>query len=164
MLQGIDSADDGKGESGCIEVDGQLGPWIGPKGEVSVAGKNHQTDLLAFRNDLIVGLQIEGHFVEPAGHKGITPLRDRWFWGSAQPRVMMLSVIRVSLPFDQGRETIQTERFAAGLLLARRMVIRAVPERCTGSFNVGVVYIRRCSVNSACASASPLNEKLSVNV
>ena len=31
-----------------------------------------------------------------------------------------------------GSDTSQTERFAAGLLAARRIVIRGVPEMCTG--------------------------------
>ena len=77
---------------------------------------------------------------------------------------MILSVILAFLLSFQGRETSQTDRFAAGLLLASLIVIRGVPDRWTASVSFSDKYISRCSVQSAWASAAPLNEKLSTKV
>jgi hypothetical protein len=46
-------------------------------------------------------------------------------------------------PSTHGIWTRYTDRLAAALLDANRMVTRTVPERCTGFFSSGVTYISR---------------------
>ena len=53
---------------------------------------------------------------------------DAWFCGSAQPRVIILSVIFAFRPSVQGSETNQTERLAAGALDAHFTLMFAIPE------------------------------------
>ena len=47
-----------------VQVDGHLRPRIGPEGEIPVGGEDHQSYLLAGRDDLVIGLKIESHLVE----------------------------------------------------------------------------------------------------
>ena len=54
---------------GLIQIDGQFGSSWRPQGEFAIAGKNHQSDLLSRRNDLVVGLQFETQFVESPEHQ-----------------------------------------------------------------------------------------------
>ena len=52
----------------------------------------------------------------------------------------MFSVIRAFLFSFQGKETSQTDRLVAGLLLAIFTVIFGRPEMCRSSFRTGVTY------------------------
>src|SRR5688572_8758991 len=63
-----------------------------------------------------------------------------------------------------GSCTRYTDRFAAGLLDARRSVTCTVPEMCTGSVNSGVAYRSRCGDSLARASAGAANSTLSISV
>ena len=59
-------------EGCCIQIDCQFGARFRPKREISVAREDHQPDLLPLWNDLIVGLQIEGHLVESSRYEWFT--------------------------------------------------------------------------------------------
>ena len=72
--QGSRSPDDGQGDSRRVEVDGQGGSGFRPEGEVAVAGENHQPEALARRNDLIVGLEVEGERHELPRREGLSAI------------------------------------------------------------------------------------------
>ena len=59
---------------------------------------------------------------KPFGSRGFEVRIESAFWGSAQPRLMMFSLMVA--PSIQGRETSHTLRLAAGLSEARRRVTR----------------------------------------
>ena len=64
LLQRFRSAYDRQRQLGGIQVHGQLGAGFGPQGKIAVAGKNHESDLLPRRNNLVVGLKVKSHFVK----------------------------------------------------------------------------------------------------
>ena len=65
----FDAAYYGEGQVGCAQFDGELCARVRSKRVIAVAGKDHQADLLPCADDLIVGLKIEGQFLELSGSK-----------------------------------------------------------------------------------------------
>src|SRR5690606_29712097 len=64
---------DGEGERSRFQIHREFCSGLGPQSKFPVAGKNHKTDLESGWNNLIVGLQFKGHFIEPARGKWFTP-------------------------------------------------------------------------------------------
>src|SRR5215210_4206284 len=71
-LQTWFSAHHGEGERGSIEIERQLAPGRRVQGETRVTRENHDREPLPWQNDLIVGLNREGHGVEATGHQRLT--------------------------------------------------------------------------------------------
>ena len=42
-----------------IEIDGELCAWVRAQREVAITGENHQANLLACGNDLVIGLKVK---------------------------------------------------------------------------------------------------------
>src|SRR5262245_55709716 len=64
QVESLISAHHGQVDDCGVEIDRQFGAGLRPEGEFTVAGEDHESDLFASRDNLIVGLERERHFVE----------------------------------------------------------------------------------------------------
>ena len=63
------TTNDRQSDRGAVNINAQFGSRCWVQSKIAITRENHQSNLLSLRNDLVIGLEVERHFIKLAWFK-----------------------------------------------------------------------------------------------